>query len=681
MASLLTPFPALLAAAIVIPAVLLLYFLRLRRSPRTVPSIMFWERAVHDLEANTPFQRLRPSWLLALQLLLLLMLIVALGRPIWGRASTVPEQLILIVDVSASMSASTSTEPNAPTRLDEAKRLASKMVSAPTKSGTNPEVMIIAAGRQARVVHSYSSHTPALQTAIHAIQSTDETAVLSPALELANAFLLARSEGSGTNESDEQTSVPNTRVVVFSDGRFGDDGPIEFAGRDQVEFVNIQEPVTGTTSGLRVFQNVGIVTFSARRAYADPSAIQVLCTVLNSGEDSQQVPLRLLLDDRLIEGRVVEVPGRTDDEAGEASVVFEFDNTVGGVLRAQIIVDQDALLADNVAGMILTPPTQSGVLLVHPDDRQPNSFLLEVLEVLDLRSVQLMTETDYRDLEALPTLEYIRQLAPYELIMFVNASPTEVPPCATLSFGSILPFESDSALKMRESQTLSRRVLSWNRTHPIMTDVNLDPVAIADRKRIALDDSMTVLALGAGGPVIVVLESNKLRHVVVSFDLVQSNWPILPSFAIFLQNAIEYVTLRGQLEAGQAYRPGEPIHIQATDPAVVEFHITGADIDQHIPRSNVASEVDGQSTLPPFAQTGLYTISGATPPTDKVAVSLLSRTESDVQPVDALLINQEPWQTGTTSPPPPRDIWKWFIGFGIALLLLEWWLYTARMPR
>ena len=56
------------------PAIILLYFLKLKRQPLEVPSTYLWHRTIEDLHVNSLWQRLRRSILLLLQLLLVLLL-------------------------------------------------------------------------------------------------------------------------------------------------------------------------------------------------------------------------------------------------------------------------------------------------------------------------------------------------------------------------------------------------------------------------------------------------------------------------------------------------------------------------------------------------------------------------------------------------------------------------------
>ena len=58
-----------------------LYLLRQKRPDMPVSSTLLWSKALADMRASTPFQKLRRNLLLLLQLLILAALVIALMRP------------------------------------------------------------------------------------------------------------------------------------------------------------------------------------------------------------------------------------------------------------------------------------------------------------------------------------------------------------------------------------------------------------------------------------------------------------------------------------------------------------------------------------------------------------------------------------------------------------------------
>ena len=77
--SFLVPTAAFLA--LTLPAIVALYFLRIRRPTRIVPALNLWPDQIRDRQANVPWQRLRFSWLLLLQLLGAAILVAAAVQP------------------------------------------------------------------------------------------------------------------------------------------------------------------------------------------------------------------------------------------------------------------------------------------------------------------------------------------------------------------------------------------------------------------------------------------------------------------------------------------------------------------------------------------------------------------------------------------------------------------------
>ena len=106
------------------PAIVALYFLKLKRRPVEVPSTYLWQKSVEDLHVNAIWQRLRRNLLLLLQLLVVLMLILAALRPSWLSMRLTGSRFVFLIDNSASMQA-TDVQP---TRLEEAKRRAQELL-------------------------------------------------------------------------------------------------------------------------------------------------------------------------------------------------------------------------------------------------------------------------------------------------------------------------------------------------------------------------------------------------------------------------------------------------------------------------------------------------------------------------------------------------------------------------
>src|SRR5918911_3181396 len=97
--------PAMIAAALAVPALLVLYFLKLRRREVPISSTLLWRKAIQDLQVNAPFQKLRRNLLLLLQLLLLALLCLALSRPVTNYTPGAGKTSVILIDRSASMAA------------------------------------------------------------------------------------------------------------------------------------------------------------------------------------------------------------------------------------------------------------------------------------------------------------------------------------------------------------------------------------------------------------------------------------------------------------------------------------------------------------------------------------------------------------------------------------------------
>src|SRR4051794_10083793 len=172
--------------------IVLLYFLRLRRKPVAVSSTFLWHKSVEDLHVNRLMQWLRRNVLLLLQLLAVLLLIYAVLGPRLHAALGGGRHYVLIIDNSASMSATDVP----PSRLEWAKAEALKEIDAATDADFG---MVIVFNRTAEIRQSYTSNRDLLRAAVRGVQPSAMSTRLDEALNLAAS--LANPARSTENEA------------------------------------------------------------------------------------------------------------------------------------------------------------------------------------------------------------------------------------------------------------------------------------------------------------------------------------------------------------------------------------------------------------------------------------------------------------------------------------------------
>ena len=225
--------------------------------------------------------------------------------------------------------------------------------------------------------------------------------------------------------------------------------------------------------------------------------------------------------------------------------------------------------------------------------------------------------------------------------------------------------------------------MTWKRDNPLMAYVALDDVTLNKPGRLVVPATAQVLAVGVGGPLMAeVRGASGLRHVVVSFDVLQSRWPHHWSFQVFMVNALETLGLSEQVGAGEAalaFRTGESATVATgREGGVVRYQGTG-----DAAGVAVAGTVrQGRAALAPFEKVGLYrALDGdAEAPYDRLVVNVLDPLESDLRVAETLDVAAgTPVATTAAAGLARREVWMWFAWAALGVLGVEWWLYTRRM--
>ena len=662
--SFINPWTGLIAAGLSISALLVLYFLKLRRREMLVSSTILWKKAVQDLQVNAPFQKLRRNLLLLLQLLLLILLCLALMRPVANFKQGAGKLTVILIDRSGSMAAK-DVDGGKRTRLEEAKRLAREIVDSMKR---DDNACVIAFDESAETLCPLTPDSARLRNAIDSIEQTDRKS------KLKLAYQLAEAQSAFIPEQNRANVKPD--VFLFSDGRATDAESLTLRGN--LSFAKIGEEKTG---------NIAIVAMSAKRNYENPTEVQVFARLANFGPDPVDADVNLSIATDFTNTPTFQISssaqvhllperwGDKDREGAEKSgdvakdsVEFKLDLTTAAVLKLeQMNKTADAMLADDVAQVVVPPPKALSVLLV----TDGNPFLERLKTSIKLKEFDILTPPAYED--AKPDK--------YDVIIFDQYEPKFMPKLGNFMYFRAVP----PKLKVKQVKegikpiyTHENTILDWKRDHPMLRGLNLGKLYIEDTLKLDVPPvGVERLVEGSKGPLIVLDREGRSTHLIVGFDILQSNWPLKLSFPIYMYQALQYLALGSEMDVREAFPPGATPVIPLGDvkraaPDRKEFHIRGPNGTQtvRIPEA-------GELVLPALDRVGLYTLDIPVPGYDRMAVNLLDSNESNLVPVD-----RPPGDIGTEIKSSGRsrvELWWWLSALAVPLLLVEWFVYTRRV--
>lgn len=703
----LTPTIAGIAAAIAIPSLIILYFLKLRRRDVEISTTLLWKKTIQDMQANAPFQRLRKNILLLLQLLALVGILLALAQPQMRGQLAEGQQRIILIDRSASMAATDgdADNPGAMSRLAKAKETAIKLIDSMREpsiigSGTADEAMIIAFDTTAEVRQQFTGDKARLRAAVESIEPSDAPSQLAEALRLARAHLPDRiqfDENTGDNITVEGVKVGGATIHLFSDGRLPDAEEAITSAEDEVTFVQV-----GRTDAA----NVGITAMRADRAFDSPVDVSLYVGLQNTARTPQEVELELLIDGNTTRVTTVTIPAATapinvdDPEASEDAQrlaellpwtpgvtgrTFEFAQTAGGVFAVQITPtnpESDLLPVDNRSWIIVPPARQLSVALVS----RGNLFLITALQGLPLARLVQYSPDQYN--AAAGTAE----MSEFDVVIFDGWLPTidgqpGLPPGRFLVLNAI-PAPLGIAAGTEPQPAM---VLDWPRDHPVMRLLLLDKLRILSLPDIVnpTGSGATVLAETDKGPAIFEISRAQTRALVVPFDIGESTWPLDISFVVFVGAGVNYVGQEGGVfgASGDSLRPGSVL----TDRLPIGASAVRLQPPGDADRVGLEPANDGRIAFGPIRRAGLYQASWAGPAgagdttdggrvTRTYAANLLDPRESDIAAAPLLRLSgdtvalQDADETEATI-----RLWPWAILLALAILMLEWYIYNRKV--
>ncbi|MFM9958876.1 MAG: vWA domain-containing protein [Phycisphaerales bacterium] len=701
----LAPMAGIVAACIAVPAVLLFYFLKLRRRPVRVSTIRFWQASADDLQVNAPFRMIRASWLLLLHLLITALFCVAAARPALDKGTLGGGRVVIIVDHSASMGAvdAPAEEPGLPpvTRLEAAKRRASDVIDGLGAAGaatgdanggwfsrllsggfggSGAQAMVVSMAARPVVRANFTRDAAALRKAVDAIEQTDQPADLGEALRMALAFAKG-----GSEEADAQEKPT---VVLVTDGAVALEAGASLAGLSTLNVRLVKAgPAPGSEPG-----NAGIVALNARRDFQDPALVRVFVRVQSTLREAASIGVTCAFEGETMGSGVVELTAAVMGGSGgmrgapaEASRTFELRSVLGGVVSVTL-ARKDALEADNQASLVLSPARPPRLLLVRPGDGVPSGAeenLKTALETLQPAALRVVSAAAYARESAAGALPAVQEQRP-DLIVFDRVRPSALPTgVASISFGSGLPIEGLRVSEGEASQSGGAGGFTqWDRSHPVMRFVSLADVAVDSAGEVVTSQlpagtSATVLAWARRGPAVVLIESGGVRRLIAAVDLGLTTWSKDVSFPTFMANAVDHLTLRGEENAARWWRTSDAVTLAAPASGAAASSLTYEVRGPHDWASEAAASDDGAVMVGVLPRAGVYRVALGDE-TAAVPVNLLDPSESETLVRGAVDLGGQTATAEARGSVGAVEVWTWFVLAALGLLCVEWLLFAWR---
>ncbi len=582
--------------------VILLYLLRMRRRDVRVPATFLWPERTDEVRANALFQKLRFSWLLILQLLALSLAVVAFAKPQTKQRGLAGEVTVLVIDTSASMSA-TDVKPS---RFANAKKQAEEAIRS---AGASDRIALIEAGPTPRVLFPLSSDPSKQLRALDGLKPTDAEADVGDALRLAAALV---------------GSIDGARIVLLSDGVF--------------------DKVTNFSRGKAalVYRSIGDsdenLAISALGTAETPTGRQLYCAIKNESLKPIDGTLSLYADGKVIDS--VKVPAVTPRG--------QWGRTISAPASAKVFEAKldapDILKSDNYAVSLTSAGASQHVLIVGKGDIfLERALALEPRVVLD-RSANLPADT-----------------SPYDIVVFDGVEEQPVASRGVLTLGTAgpaTPVTTDGSVKSPQFVSAENQAL--------MKGVDLKGVFIDHAEKVKPRANGVVQALGDNGPLIVTSSSPTKRQVYLSFEPLQSDFPLQIAFPIFVSNVLDF--LAGEADSSLlSVKTGVPFSQPTTAPATLKTPAGDTLSIKPVANTLIVRET---------RQIGKYelTVGGKT---KSVYSTLRSDTESDLKPQKDLSLGGGEVRA-STSPSRFADFWRPLCMLCLFVLGGEWWLFARR---
>lgn len=322
-----------LIALIGVPAIIILHMLKRKQKDIIIPSTYLWERAADTSVQSKPWQKLKKSLPLILQLTAAAALGLAVARPYISAFGTA-YNYVVVIDASSSMN----TEDMGETRLEYSKDMAEKLINS---ASALSNITVIAANQSPYVVYGPDTDKSAAVSAVKNISATGG------GVDMETLEGIIASEAAKTDAG----------IYIFTDNDKGFedmDANVFYAGKE---------------------------TANCAVTLASASEGSILANVRNYGDDEETRTVTVYEGNMALAVNEVTIPPKS-----ERSVIFK-DIYQGGGEYSIVITPEDILEADDIYYLAVNESGTARVLLV----TDGNTFLENSFSLVEGAEVYKMT--------------------------------------------------------------------------------------------------------------------------------------------------------------------------------------------------------------------------------------------------------------------------------------------------
>ena len=600
---------ALMLLAGALPLILFLHSLKPRGLKIGTTALFLWERVLRERPLGTRLGwLLRKNLLLILQLLAATALIVALADPSLRHFGALSGDIVVVVDLSASMKA----KGKSGSRFDAARR---EFLSLVNELTSEQKMMVIGGGAQPRLLAPFTADKRRLRELGRNLQATDAPGRVKEAILFAHAFL--------------KRSSPD-RVVVISDGAFA--GAEEYAkATTHFRFIKVD----GGND------NVGIVGFEVRRHPEHPSSVEIMVHVRNYTNRAMRIPLVLSLGERTLIREEIEI-GADDRRV----LIYPYDGSLSGALIARLEIADD-FATDNQAYLAVNDAPPVRILYIGPG----NPYLSNLLRFF--ANVQVTAQPRWGE-------DLAQSRDQFDVVIFDRVIPPALKQGNFILINTVAP---NLPLEIH-GKVQNPRILSPIAKHPITEGISLGDLRIHEALRVSVKGEGIVLARAQDNPLLYAWEKGKLRVLFIGFDLMASDLPLRVAFPVLLHNAL------GWLQPQRVEFPGQSA--QAGTPFALRLPVSDDAIEIVLPSGNKENFTVASSPLmfADTWQTGFYTFRSASRE-GRFAINLLDETESQILPRVNFNAAIKGGPESTSVAESGFSLWPVLLGIVLILLALE----------